>query len=281
MSFQQVTIARHAFFYKTFFNKHKEFLEELTKITHTTLNDGYKKLNVFYGSYSYYLKEDDKDRYLKELIKENKSNYSNDSEYEAIITKVKIGGLGSLTYNEIYKLNLDYNNYLKSILEIFEIFCYRFAPSDIFPKITSNATEYDMNLIYVVYDTFYESLFNLHAKIHTQLLDFNILEFQEIFKVLMVFFYGYSYYLQKDTIKEIKDKFNVLFEYYNNTEFLQVYYNLIQGKLSEDGLKLLQDYKEKMFENCIDIYEMINGDLPKSNLFPKRTERVTIDMTLI
>jgi len=281
MSGKQVTIARHTFFYKTFFVKHKEFLEELTKITYTTLNDGYNKLNVFYGSYSYYLKEHDKDNHLKDMIKENRIKYREDSEYEQIRLKLKVGGLGVLDYDELYKLNLDFHNYLKSILEIFEIFCYRFAPSDIFPKITSSAAEYDLNLLFVVYDSFYESLFNLHAKIHTKLLKFNVLEFPEMFKLLMVFFYGYSYYLQKDTIKVIKDKLNELYEYYNNKEFQEVYFNLVQGSVSQDGLKVLQQTKDKMFESCMDVFELINGDLPKSNLFPKRTEKVLTDMTLI
>jgi len=281
MSGKQVTIARHTFFYKTFFIKHKEFLEELTKITYTTLNDGYNKLNVFYGSYSYYLKEHDKDNHLKDMIKENRIEYIADSEYEQIRLKLKVGGLGVLDYDELYKLNLDFHSYLKSILEIFEIFCYRFAPSDIFPKITATATEYDLKLLFVVYDSFYESLFNLHAKIHTKLLNFNVLEFPEMFKLLMVFFYGYSYYLQKDTIKIIKDKLSELYDYYNNKEFQEVYFNLVQGKISQDGLDILQKYKDKMFESCMDVFELINGDLPKSNLFPKRAEKVTIDMTLI
>lgn len=277
----RVTIARHMFFYKTFFNKHKEFLEELCKISHTSLKDGYNKLNVFYGSYSYYLKEHDKDNHLKELMKESKEKCLTDKEYATIVNKVKVGGLGTLTYDELKLLNQDFNKYLKEILEIFEIFCYRFAPSDIFPKITSNSSEYDLNLLYVIYDTFYESLFNLHAKIHTTMLDFNILEFVNMFQQLQVFFYGYSYYLKKDTIKELKDMFNDLYKYYNNEEFLRVYYNLIQGNVSEDGLALLNKYKDNMFESCIDIFEKINGDLPKSNLFPIRAEKVMVDMTLI
>ena len=113
------------------------------------------------------------------------------------------------------------------------------------------------------------------------LLDFNIVEFTEMFKFLMVFFYGYSYYLKKSTIKILKDKFNELYDYYNNKEFLQVYFNLVQGRVNEQGIKLLNEYKEKMFDDCMDIYELINSDLPKSNLFPKRAEKVTTDMTLI
>lgn len=277
----QVTIARHAFFYKVFFNKHREFLEELSNISATQLNEGYKKLNVFYGSYSYYLKEDDTDTYLKELMKEQRESLNNDIEFNTIAKKLKVGGLGALTYEELVQLNLTQHNYFKQILEVFEIFCFRFAPSDIFPKITAQSQDYDLNLFYVVYDTFYESLFNLHAKIHTRLLDFNIVEFTEMFKVLMVFFYGYSYYLKKDTIKVLKDKFSELYTYYNNKDFLEVYYNLIQGRVSADGIDLLNEYKEKMFDDCMDIYELINSDLPKSNLFPKRAERVTTDMTLI
>ena len=141
--------------------------------------------------------------------------------------------------------------------------------------------EYDLNLFYVVYDTFYESLFNLHAKIHRKLLDFNIIEFTEMFKVLMVFFYGYSYYLKNDTIKIIKDKFNILYSYYNDRKFLEIYFNLVQGRISKEGMNVINEYKEKMFDSCIDIYELINSDLPKSNLFPKRTEKITTDMTLI
>lgn len=277
----RVTIARHLFFYKTFFNKHKEFLEELSKISHTTLKDGHNKLNVFYGSYSYYLKEYDKDNYLKELMKESKQKYLKDDEYRSILDKLTRSGLGSLSYDELCKLNKDFHNYLKEILEIFEIFCYRFAPSDIFPKITSSSDEYDLNLLYVIYDTFYESLFNLHAKIHTKLLDFNILEFSSMFQQLMVFFYGYSYYLKKDTIKELKDKFNELYEYYNDEKFLRLYFNAIQGHITEEGVGQLGEYKDNMFDSCIDIYEMINGDLPKSNLFPIRAEKVMVDMTLI
>lgn len=277
----QVTIARHAFFYKTFFNKHKEFLEELSEIGATTLNEGYRKLNVFYGSYSYYLKEDDTDDYLKLMMRDKREELNNDIEFNKIITKIKVGGLGVLTYDELVKVNLEYHNYLKEILEIFEIFINRFAPSDIFPKITAKSEEYDLNLFYVVYDTFYESLFNLHARIHTRLLDFNIVEFTEMFKVLMVFYYGYSYYIKKDTQKVIKDKFNELYEYYNNKDFLIIYYNLIQGNVNAEGVELLNEYKVNMFDKCMDIYELINGDLPKSNLFPKRAEKVVIDMTLI
>lgn len=277
----QVTIARHAFFYKVFFNKHKDFLEELSKISAIQLNEGYKKLNVFYGSYSYYLKEDDHDTYLKDMMREQRQDLKTDIGFNEILNKIKVGGLTALSYDELIKFNLLQHKYFKQILEIFEIFCFRFAPSDIFPKITAQSQEYDLNLFYVVYDTFYESLFNLHAKIHVTLLDFNIVEFTEMFKFLMVFFYGYSYYLKKSTIKILKDKFNELYDYYNNKEFLQVYFNLVQGRVNEQGIKLLNEYKEKMFDDCMDIYELINSDLPKSNLFPKRAEKVTTDMTLI
>lgn len=278
---KQVSIARHGFFFKMFFTKHKEFLEELIKISYNSLNSGYLKLNVFYGSYSYYLKEDEKDRYLKDLIKEKRDCFKTDMEYKEISNKLIGGGVGSLTYEELCELNLMYHNYLKDILEIFEIFCYRFAPSDLFPKMTENIKEHDRDIVFIVYDTFYESLFSIHAKVHEKLMDFNIVEFQEMFKVLMVFFYGYSYYLQKDTIKKIKDEFNELFDYYNDKEFLNAYFNLLQGNLNQDGLKLINEYKEKMFERCIDIYEKINGDLPKSNLFPKKHERIVVDTTLI
>ena len=211
----------------------------------------------------------------------NHSALNNNKEFNTIVYKLKVGGLKALTYDELVKLNLEQHTYFKQILEIFETFCFRFAPSDIFPKITAQSQDYDLNLFYVVYDTFYESLFNLHAKIHTRLLEFNIVEFTDMFRILMTFFYGYSYYLKKDTIKVLKDKFNELYVYYNDREFLEVYYNLVQGRVSEDGIVLLNEYKEKMFDSCMDIYELINSDLPKSNLFPKRAERVTTDMTLI
>jgi len=281
MGEKQVSIARHGFFFKMFFIKHKEFLVSLTEISYNSLNSGYLKLNVFYGSYSYYLKEDSKDSYLKDLIREKRDCFKKDNEYSAISNKVILSGIGSLSYGELCNLNLMYHNYMKDILEIFEIFCYRFAPSDLFPKMTENIKEHDRDIVYIVYDTFYESLFNIHARVHEKLMNFNIVEFQEMFKVLMVFFYGYSYYVEKDTIKEIKDDFNKLFAYYNNQEFLKVYFNLLQGNLNQEGLDLVNKYKENMFERCIDIYEKINGDLPKSNLFPKKYERVVIDTTLI
>ena len=281
MSEKQVSIARHGFFFKMFFTKHKEFLEELIKISYNSLDSGYLKLNVFYSSYSYYLKEDNKDNYLKDLIKEKRDEFKKDNVYRELSNKVNINGIGSLTYTELNELNILYHKYLKATLEIFEIYNYRFAPSDLFPKITSNIKEHDRDIVYIVYDTFYESLFNIHAKVHEKLMSFNIVEFQEMFKVLMVFFYGYSYYLQKDTIKEIKDDFNVLFDYYNNQEFLRAYFNLLQGDISKGNITMINDYQNKMLDSCLNIFEKINGDLPKSNLFPKRAERVVVDTTLI
>lgn len=277
----QVSIARHSYFYKTFFNNHRDFLEELTKLDYTTLKYGYKKLDVFYSSYSYYLRDDDKDNYLKELLLEKKTILNNDERYNEIVTKINMGGIGVLTYEELQELNIKYNKYLKEMLEIFETFVNKFAPNDLFPKITTNLEKSDLEVIFVVYDTFYESLYNLHGKILSELLDFNVAEFTKMFQQLMVFFYGYSYYLQKNTQKEVRDLFDNLYEFYNNKEFLQVYYNLIQGSVSKDGLDILNKYKENMFNGCIEINEKINGDLPKSNLFPKRATKVTNDLTLI
>lgn len=281
MGNKEVAIARHTMFYKIFFTKHKEFLEEMIDIKYVSLLKGYEKLRVYYSSYAYYLKEDDIDTYLREMLSNKVDSLENNKEYQTLKKKVLNNNMGKLglDYKELIEHNKQYIGILREILQVFEIFGNRFAPSDIFPKLTENIRDYDRSIVYVIYDNFYESLFNVHGKVHDKLMKFNILDFEEAIKLLMVFFYGYAYYIQNDTKKEIVDGLDELFEYYNNEDFLMAYYNLLQGYV--DNMGKVQEYTKELFNKCLNIFELINSDLPKSNLFPKKAEKIIIDTTLI
>jgi len=281
MENKQVSIARHSYFYKVFFTKHSEVMSEFLNLRFTDLLKGYKTLIVFYGAYSYYLKDDDHDNHIKLRVLEEIKILRNHERYNYLEKKINYNGIVSFTFDELCEYNDLFHERLKDILEIFEIYCYNFAPSDMLPSLTKAHQEYERTLGFVIYDVFYECLYNIHAQIFSKMSDFQIEEFRDIIQMMMVFFYGYSYYIQMHTIKEIKNKFDKIFSLYNNEEFLRLFFAYIQGNINNNSLNKLQEYKDNLFYDCIDIFEMINQDLPKSNLMPKKAEKITIDDTLI
>jgi len=282
MTDKQVGIALHKHFFIRFFQSYNDLLENLTKIKYgsISLKGIIKKIKVLYSTYSHYLKENELDTYLKDLIEDELTTLNNNKEYQELLNKAE-QSIGLLNSNELSRLNLMHNQHLMSLLEVFGIFCNSFADSDLFPKLTRNVREHDKAIIYVVYDVFYESFYKLHSQVQRNLDEFNITMFNESFKLLLVFFQGYNYYLEKNTIKILKDKFNELIEFYNNEEFLFAYYNLLQGNMNDQTIKLVKTYNDLLLNKCIEINELINGDLPKTNMFPRRIPRIFVDTTLI
>lgn len=278
---KQVSIARHSVFYKIFFVKHSELLESFLELNYENIKKGYENLLVFYGSYAYWIKEDDKDNYIKDMMKNNLSVVEGDVEYNHISKKLSSKGINSLTYDQLEYLNNQYLSYFEDLLKVLEIITLRLAPSDMLPNLTSMHQEYDRQLAFVIYDAFYESLYRIHSRIIDKLMNFNILEFIAVYRNMLVFFYGYSYYVQKHTKTQIRNELNSLFEIYNNKNFLKPFFKLLQLETNKKDTHSLKDYREKLFNSLIYIFELVNQDLPKTNIFPKKQDKVLIDDTLI
>jgi thiol-disulfide isomerase/thioredoxin len=270
-----VSIARHSIFFKKFFQTHKSILENLTNLSFNSLELGYKNLLVFYGSYSYWIREDEDDT-IKEDLLYNLNKLSSDKDYSLLCKKLS-GGIGNFKYDELKQFNKMYLDNIIILFKTFETYCKRFAPNDMLPSLTENVSEYNRKIKYVEYDIFFDNFYSLQEVIHNRLLNFTILDFRELFTITTGFFYGYSYYLQPNTQKLIKDKFEELFEIYNNEDFLRPYFNVIQNKVSKSNAFKLIEYKEVLFSSCLEIFELINADLPKTNIMPKKNEKVLID----
>ena len=241
-----------------------------------SLNEGYDSLLVFYGSYSYWIKEDEDDNVLKDDLIYNQNKLVKDISYVGLSRKTK-GGLKSFGFKELRELNTLHLENITILFKTFETFCKRFAPNDMLPNLTENVTEHDRAIGYVEYDIFFDNFYSFQEEIHKKLLDFSIMDFRELFTLTMGFFYGYSYYLQPNTQKVIKDMFKDLYEVYNSEEFLKLYYGLLQENLGKSNILKLVEYKDKMFSSCLNVFELINADLPKTNIMPKKNEKVLID----
>lgn len=271
-----ISIARHSIFFKKFFQTHKSILEKLITLNFNTLGDGYNNLLVFYSSYSYWIKDDEDDNSLKDDINYNRDSLLSSAKYIKLI-KYSAKGLNTFKYEDLKDLNKLYLENIIVLFKTFETFCKRLAPNDMLPSLTESVTEHDRTIAYVEYDIFFDNFYNIQEEIHKKLLDFTILDFKELFTLTMGFFYGYSYYLQANTQKEIKDKFTELFDIYNDDEFSKLYYNTLQGNISSKGLIKLKDYRKILFEGCLEVFEKINADLPKTNIMPKKQEKVLVD----
>lgn len=278
---KQVSIARHGVFYKIFFVKHAELLESFLDLSYDNIKKGYENLMVFYSSYAYWIKEDEKDDYIKKGISINVNAIENDEEYNYILKKLSIKGLSSLTYEQLEYLNRKYLFYFEELLKVVEEVTLRLAPSDMLPNLTSMHQEYDRQIAFVIYDAFYESLYRIHSRIIDKLMNFNILEFIDVYRNMLVFFYGYSYYVQKATKQQIKNEFSNVFNIYNNKDFLKPFFKLLQLNTTKKDTSNLKEFRDDFFNKLIYIFELVNQDLPKTNLMPRKQEKILIDDTLI
>lgn len=278
---KQVSIARHGIFYEIFFIKHSQLLEALLDLSYDNLSSGYSKIGVFYSSYSYWIKEDDKDTYFIELLNESKLNLENNDKLNSLLRKLENRNLSSLTLDQLKDFNKTYFDELKELLHVLQVMTERLAPNDMLPNLTEVHQEYDRKMAFVIYDAFYKGLYAVHGKITDKLMRFNIIEFSEIFKMMMIFFYGYSFYIQSHTKEQIRIEIKKLFEIYNSQEFLKLFYKIINLKSTSKDDKEIKNFKENLFQGLLKIFELMNADLPKSNIMPKKAEKILFDDTLI
>ncbi len=278
MADNEIRIAKHNVFYQIFFRKHKEIIEKFILLDFNNVNLIFKHLTIFESSYSYYIESND-DTLLQDTILGKKGFESNEN-YHVTLNKLNKLGLRSLSYTELINLNELYFECLTETLVLFERCCYAITPDDIMPR-ASDMSNSDLGTGWVVYDVFFESLFNLHSLIAEKLYSFNITEFKDITQTIMSYYYGYSYYLSAKARLEIKNELREMYSIYNNKEFYIAYFNLLQSKASDKEILFLQIKKEEIFQKANLIFKLINEDLPKKKLFPKKKERVMVDRTLI
>lgn len=257
-----------------FFEKHAELLESFIELKFDDLGKGYFNLLTFYSSYSYYLRDGS---LINETIVKERDNLLKDNIYKNLKFKIsnskRLTSLDMLNKNEIFFENLI------NIFEKFEEFCGKLAPDSIMPDLTNSITEYERNVLFASYETFYENFFNFHAKIGTMLNKFSIINFLDIFKSLMAFFYGYSYYLSNYVKADINNIFNNLWDKFNNKKTIELLYKLISNNIRDKELEKLKEIQQSLFIDINKIFDNINNDLPKKNLMPKKKEKVNIDMT--
>lgn len=274
MDNKQVSFAKHNIFYKMFFDKHAKLLDSFINITFTELPRGYFNLLTFYSTYSYYLRDGS---LIDKVIKEERDELINNKDYQLLVNKsnndkkLEIGEL-------LNKNNLYYNN-LINIFEKFEDFCNKLAPDDLMPDLTESTTDYERNVLFASYETFYENFFNFHSKIGDLLNRFNIISFLNTFKSLMAFYYGHSYYISKSVQRDIILKFRETWNIYNNKSFMTLFYNLINNRINKNQMQELKQTQEVLFISINKIFDMINNDLPKQNMMPRKKEKINIDIT--
>lgn len=278
MEEKKVSFARHNQFYKKFFIKHRDMLDKFISMNIGTIGSSFQNLRVFYSTYSYYLQSDED---LKQDIIDTSIRFKSNERYKYISNKIKLSGIKSLKAKEFVELNNIYFKLLTESLELFESCCHTLAPGDIMPDIHEVHTEHERNVLFASYDIFYECLFELHSKISSELMEFSIMDYKEMTKMTMAFLYGYSYYIESASRVAIKEMFKELIDEFNNKAFITAYFNLVHGSASKNDYTKLKEYRNNIFEMCTNIFEMINNDLPRKNLFPRKTDKVTVDVTLI
>lgn len=277
MSDRQVSYAIHGGFFKQFFPKHNKILRGFSELTFSDVKKGYSNLLIFYSTNSYYLK-DEQD--IKQLIISNSEDFENNEIYSNYYKKTNGGiNLTKLNISDLIKFNDIYINELLNIFGIFEGFCEKLAPSDIMPSLTDNHSDYEKSILFASYELFYENLFSFHARIGELFEQFNIITFTSIYRVLMAFYYGYSYYLSKSTKNKIKDLFVNIWQEYNNNESLTLYIKYLKENLTKTNLNELKRLQKDLFLKMITIFELINLDLPKQNLMPKKKNIILFDET--
>ena len=280
MENKQVSFAKHTLFYKKFFETHKRYLDKFINLNYSNLVNGYDYLLSFYSSYSYYLDTEENFREHILLMQDNIRNSDNRLKY--LLLKSNEGSnLTNLTYEELKEFNKIWFDYLIEILEIFESFINTLAPDDILPNLTEMTKEYNKNVMFANYETFYENLFNLHTELSDRLSEIDIFNFINVFPMLLAFYYGHSFYIKRKTKNEIKTLIYDTWDIYNSKDNLIMMMQLLNEKLTKNNLEVLKDTRRKLFLKCSEIFSLLNKDLSGNNLMPKKKEKVLIDMTLI
>lgn len=275
-----VIYATHEIFWKKVFRNHADTLEQLTQLNNYNLIEGFQHLKPFFSGYSYYLREIKPK--LNELERSTKDKYKQDEIYNLIKLSFQTENYSQLNKERLRYFNNENNKILLKLFDSFERICLKLIEKDIMPVIsTGRFNDYDRTLIFALYDSFYEYLFNTHTRIIDQLTEFNILQFNQTRKSLMAYFFGYSYYI-KDAREKILNKLDYLLELGNKDEVLIFNLLLLKGQeIPKDILKKVSEIKEEMIEELNNVFELINEELPKSNIFPKEVDKVTEDLHLI
>lgn len=275
MDNKQVSFAKHVLFYKKFFENHKKILINFISLDLSNIDKGKTYLFSFYSSYSYYLTLELKEEVLR-LNQENKEIY------QKLLIKSNNGkNTNNLTIDEYTQLNNIYFTKLISIFELFKQFLETLSPDDILPNLTESSTDYDKNVLFASYETFYENLFNMHSIISDDLAEFTISSFNTTFLKLLAFFYGHSYYVNRKTIIEIESLIYESWTLFSKKETLILFVKEINGEINLKELNRLKEIQQSLFINLSNIFSLINVDLSSKNLMPKKKEKVTVDMTLI
>jgi len=267
-----VSFAKHGFFYKMFYDNEFESLISITELKFINLNKGYKRLLTFYSSYSHYLlnAEDDLRKQILDEITQLKENIR----YKELVKKIRVD---NLNYLELIDKNNIYYNTVKNIFEYFEIFFKELAFDDIMPALTSNVGDYEKSVLFACYEKFYLHLFNLHAKIGESLTNFNIINFMDSFKLLMAFYYGFSFYMNQKTKNQILELFLETWNKYNNIDNMKLIEKMLRKTANKKDLEQLKHNEEDVFISVNYIFDLINRDLPKKNLMPKKKEKIIGD----
>jgi len=275
-----VTFAKHDIFFNYFFDTHSRILNNLSELEFSNLFNGFSILINFHSGYSYWLNDELKDI---SFINIKRNELETDKDYIYIRKNTNNGdNINNLNIKNLILYNTVIFNSIREQLEIFGELIENLAKDDILPNLTSKGTEYEKNVMYASYQKFYEHLYEFHFKIGNMFSEFNLLKFLKTIKYVMGFFYGYIFYLNQTTIRDINKKINIAWSLYNNEKTIKILLDLLNNKsLLDSEIKLLRETQQDLFMLLTDIFRSINEDMPKKNLMPKKKERVTIDKTLI
>lgn len=277
MEVKEVTISKNDEFFHIFYEVQEEAINSFIDLNYLNLDKGFLILKTLYSSYSYYLTDDEEDGFIKNLIEDKSNEFKELKDYREIRDKVLEGDFSNLTYQEILRYNEILLNSLIDMLEIYETCNIKFSSNDLLPNVTENAKDYDRTISYFVYKNFYSIFYKTHKKIQDKILNFHILDFRDLIKSITTFYYAYSFYIQDNTKISIKEKLKDLFSYYSSAEFIRCYYSLINGSTTNEIDKKLFEFKAEIRNKTLELFDIINLNLPKSNIMPRKNEKVEVD----
>lgn len=276
-----VIYATHEIFWKKVFRNHAKILEEFIKIPNYNVLEGFQVIQPFYSAYSYYLKSIREE--IKSTSKSMSTRYREDNRYNSIKLMFHGNYYDKLEIKDLRYFNEENNRILKELFKSFELVCHTLIKEDVMPNIsTGKFSDYDRQLIFALYDSFYEHLFNTHARIVDILSEFSILNFPYAKKSIMSYYYGYSYYVGEEARVKLIKKFESLNELGNKEEILALNIILLKDlNPSKELILKVGIIKEQMLDELNETFELINDELPKSNIFPKKMDKVYEDRHLI
>lgn len=283
----EVSFTNHKLEFISFFNRHKNFCDEISGLKYHSLGGINEEERVLIGKDNFLLAIRSLDSFITEFIvyvyefakkdvirvefNKLESEFIKDDEYWELTKKN-----GNINVSDDIIFTKKYLYYLKKCFEI-SFLLSKYSQSSL--NISTN--EIVKSLDFVSYDAFFNNLNNYKKEVALVLANSSFNNLFDSFKKVFGFFYTYRYLMAIKEQNHILYLFDCIFDYMVDDDNIRNLIRLRNGNLNnDDQADLINEFVvvRKAFNM---VFELVIRNLQLRNILPKPNNEVLIDNTLI